>query len=57
MKEDLLGEGNPFDMEDPESINMNSSDEYDVVPQKLETFKLIFIDLNLFHNKNSIVHQ
>ena len=41
MTEHLLGEGNLFDMEDRESIIMNSSYENDVVSQKLENFKLI----------------
>ena len=41
MTEDLLGEGNLFDMDDWESMNMNSSPDYDVVPQRLDKFKTI----------------
>ena len=36
-----MSEDNLFDMEDRGSISKNSSDEYDVVPQKVEKFKLI----------------
>ena len=41
MTHDLLGERSLFDMDDWESMNMNSSPDYDIVPQRLDKFKTI----------------